>query len=1391
MSGRSRRKKLQRAKRISQADSFASPSLESGGTTNPPFPFPSSDTITSLSTNEADLEDITSSKSEEKLERTTTSTELATSNKETAEKETEGNEEKSSSTISNQVQPQPLIPCGPIEIKVDSLQKTVDSDESAAIDTVNEINSRCEVSSENCASKLIRINESNENVDSLHIVDESKGDNNNTDHTEKAVPLSLSTIQKVKSGGRITIAKSDTIIETREELSDSDISDIDTNVADQRNKIEDNSDPKVEGVDLHNIESEEKSTLDFDQCSNKCLNEVEEQTSELKQPNNTNRTESNSIPSFDENENHSLQEIHDLSTHKDWNVIIEEDESQEDADNVQNNSARKEPVLIKVKTYDLPKAATANLFHNEHVDTNEKEKDCNNDKNSEFIESSNICDVVEPSVEHKPLSTPEIIVVEDYKESDANIPTLEELDEIHHSSGQNCTFTNQIHSFHENSNEEQSPSQVSIVSHLDDSLTVKQDQQSKNKNPKWRRAILTAAKAVQLQEASKILNKASNYDRLSNVTKENQNLTTEELSSNASSLKGTPDPPNENDEADISVTEEKEKVLLPPIVLEHVLDKPFRNSLSPRYTPPDNWKEQSPSLQLSAVSGSNCSPSSGDSSNPNCFAQKNNNGQFEMPLSSRPPGSSHSSLLVDMGKVIGVLRSTRNQIPAALRSNIDNDSEDSVENDEIINSQNLAKTEDETDDNQNNYSMPSVESEVNSKVTNSVRKCESCAAESSRSSNSVQKRIGKLQAIATSGVGSSDLDDSLCGDPLMYATFVAPVHQYSTETEPSRQASFNYPSRQPSFKQNSSDAEGGSGVASGAAGDQQGTYSQFPGNLPVPGSTGKSRTPEKLYSKDVQDIYEQVPVDQWPLPPLPLDHHELDAEYELKQQTAQDCVQEVSQEELEQQAHLERMSFISVSSANEEEEDFEDHDQDVSSLSFPHLPQNQSNEFILSQPKSRVSGTSHEIAHQSSHYHHIHQPLLSMPPDNHTSGGREATPMIHKSSLGLDETNHRTYNQRNEMIPSWGSAGDIVECLPHTETFSSGTVRRKNKRERNRTNPEGNSGTLFRNPNDNNNGANSGVGKSSTSLESTSDLPDITQHRIISNSNPRIPNDIDLYGKNNSTKRSKSRSKSRSPTRSTDWIDDDLDIPPPPPPPHQVCHHHQSSLSHMAEKVHRHHQELSGSEGAAEIVIVHRGLNQPTCSLHPVKTRSKNHLNRNASPDDMSESSLSFHENELSGQSKKHASNIHSNPQSLKHNQDKNYLISTSSRQTTHALNKGSSTERGRIEYTDKYENRESVRESWGTSSSSDRLTAISKGGQHGSDKNKSHPLRLKDPGISGHGSHQEQKFGDSPSSLQKKQYQQIKQPDKVSTLQRHHHHYQKVYNLYRAIISLNIKFDD
>ena len=86
-----------------------------------------------------------------------------------------------------------------------------------------------------------------------------------------------------------------------------------------------------------------------------------------------------------------------------------------------------------------------------------------------------------------------------------------------------------------------------------------------------------------------------------------------------------------------------------------------------------------------------------------------------------------------------------------------------------------------------------------------------------------------------SGNASSEaLDLSLCGDPLMYATFVAPVQQYSTEsTEPSRQPSFNYASRQPSFKQNSSETEphalGPGGGGGGAPGDHF-----FPGGLPPP-----------------------------------------------------------------------------------------------------------------------------------------------------------------------------------------------------------------------------------------------------------------------------------------------------------------------------------------------------------------------------------------------------------------------------------------------------------------------------------------------------------------------------------------------------------------------------
>ena len=63
---------------------------------------------------------------------------------------------------------------------------------------------------------------------------------------------------------------------------------------------------------------------------------------------------------------------------------------------------------------------------------------------------------------------------------------------------------------------------------------------------------------------------------------------------------------------------------------------------------------------------------------------------------------------------------------------------------------------------------------------------EECA--SCQQSNSASNLLLHPNSIAVAGKASKDaLDESLCGDPLMYATFVAPVHQYSTETEPSRQ----------------------------------------------------------------------------------------------------------------------------------------------------------------------------------------------------------------------------------------------------------------------------------------------------------------------------------------------------------------------------------------------------------------------------------------------------------------------------------------------------------------------------------------------------------------------------------------------------------------------------
>ena len=138
--------------------------------------------------------------------------------------------------------------------------------------------------------------------------------------------------------------------------------------------------------------------------------------------------------------------------------------------------------------------------------------------------------------------------------------------------------------------------------------------------------------------------------------------------------------------------------------------------------------------------------------------------------------SSHSSVLVDMGKVVGLLRSYP----------LDED----LLNDELAAENGTGG--DEGDD------VSDFDLSDDNEFSESNSLCANCAKE-------------------VKGQQSEDIEDSLFGDPLVYATFVATVQQYSTETEPSRQPSFNSRqpsviSRNPSFKQNSCEAEtGGAG----------------------------------------------------------------------------------------------------------------------------------------------------------------------------------------------------------------------------------------------------------------------------------------------------------------------------------------------------------------------------------------------------------------------------------------------------------------------------------------------------------------------------------------------------------------------------------------------------
>jgi hypothetical protein len=433
-----------------------------------------------------------------------------------------------------------------------------------------------------------------------------------------------------------------------------------------------------------------------------------------------------------------------------------------------------------------------------------------------------------------------------------------------------------------------------------------------------------------------------------------------------------------------------------------------------------------------------------------------------------------------MGKVVGVLRSSHQVSRAHHKDNhLDNhhdidDDDDGVAHLDTVN-ENAATAS----------GSASGESMVLAATRGGGGGCASCAAAAA--------------AAKSPKPGSGELDDSLCGDPLMYATFVAPVHQYSTETEPSRQTSFNYPSRQPSFKQNSSEAEPHA---------EFGYPPQFlGGQLPVP-RCSSSGSADLATSDDVRDIYEEVPtLDRWPLPPLP----------------AEDvCSVEVSQDELERQLHMERMSFMSGSSANdddEEEEMFDEKDNSLAAMLPPPPPPPMKSSLHLGQP-SYACRNSRDL-NVSPTVYESYRPVTSVTLQRHWLSGEDS------------------------------DGGDVT---------SAGTVRRKAKRERNKT---------------------------TTGVLVTKDFDGL---EVLNSASVSPACSAPNVNKSNSFKRAK-------PARSKCPSEAPPPTPPPPVPPHQNYYKTPTVL-----------------EGPARPAVL-----------------TGRSVGRLASPDQFSESSASFHENEFAG----------------------------------------------------------------------------------------------------------------------------------------------------------------
>ena len=521
--------------------------------------------------------------------------------------------------------------------------------------------------------------------------------------------------------------------------------------------------------------------------------------------------------------------------------------------------------------------------------------------------------------------------------------------------------------------------------------------------------------------------------------------------------------------------------------------------------------------------------------------------QDKSPVSPNSQALSSASLHVDLGKVVGVLRARG--VPLA-RPELDDEEEDKHDYDEPP-----IEQEHEMEDQASNHHVPLMPTSRDSHSPANDLEQMGYAGNNYQHQHlhphHNQYNRGLSPASVTGSGGSctachaalkSPSDDTLdlMGDPIMYATFVAPVHQYSTETEPSRQPSFNYQSRQPSFKQNSSEAEtvGSQGEGSGQP------YAPFPERpMPVSDQTGDQ--------DEVQDIYAKVP-----LPPLP----------PQLMGSSSDCM-EISQEELDRQAAQERLSFISGSSNNVSEAEGDEDPANSSSAttqvsSLPLLPP---------PPPSKPSHLQF-LQHAKRPFQQTLSP--TSPPY------MPATPaLIHEGSLD-----------------QWGSG----EESDKDKKSASGTVRRKNKRERNRTSANNSNPVSPTAVNKNLNGA--GV------VDEPSRIAQARKSRDPASSSVERGKVIGQPKGNNPCMRhrSKSRSKSRSPGREIDRPVETINVPGQP-----------------------------ATSSAAAIVIVHHHSSRP-CSHAASRVGS-----RGASPDNLSESSVSFHENEMYQQQPGHPYNAH------------------------------------------------------------------------------------------------------------------------------------------------------